>query len=28
VYSDESYVSEDYGRELSGARTQAILVEQ
>ena len=27
-YSDESYVSEDYGRELSGARTQAILVEQ
>jgi hypothetical protein len=27
-YSDESYVSDDYGRELSGARTQAILVEQ
>ena len=27
-YSDESYVSQDYGRELSGARTQAIEVEQ
>jgi hypothetical protein len=27
-YSDETYVSTDYGRELSGARTQAIEVEQ
>jgi hypothetical protein len=27
-YSDEPYVSEAYGRELSGARTQAIEVEQ
>jgi len=27
-YSDESYVSEDYGRELSGARTQAVDVER
>ena len=27
-YSDESYVSDAYGRELSGARTQAIEVEQ
>src|SRR5262249_26502981 len=27
-YSDESYVSEAYGRELSGARTQAVEVEQ
>jgi HEAT repeat protein len=27
-YSDESYVSAEYGRELSGARTQAIEVEQ
>jgi hypothetical protein len=27
-YSDESYVSDPYGRELSGARTQAIEVEQ
>jgi HEAT repeat protein len=27
-YSDESYVSQTYGRELSGARTQAIEVEQ
>jgi hypothetical protein len=27
-YSDESYVSDDYGRELSGARTQAVAVEQ
>jgi hypothetical protein len=27
-YSDESYVSDAYGRELSGARTQAVEVEQ
>jgi hypothetical protein len=27
-YSDETFVSEAYGRELSGARTQAIAVEQ
>ncbi|HEY2904474.1 MAG TPA: HEAT repeat domain-containing protein [Vicinamibacterales bacterium] len=27
-YSDETFVSETYGRELSGARTQAIAVEQ
>jgi HEAT repeat protein len=27
-YTDESYVSEDYGRELSGARTQAVDVER
>ena len=27
-YSDEPFVSEEYGRELSGARTQAIEVEQ
>ncbi|HWF85003.1 MAG TPA: HEAT repeat domain-containing protein, partial [Vicinamibacterales bacterium] len=27
-YSDESFVSSEYGRELSGARTQAIEVEQ
>ena len=27
-YSDEPFVSEAYGRELSGARTQAIEVEQ
>ncbi|HEY7285632.1 MAG TPA: HEAT repeat domain-containing protein [Vicinamibacterales bacterium] len=27
-YSDESYVSQTYGRELSGARTQALEVEQ
>jgi hypothetical protein len=27
-YSDESYVSEEYGRELSGARTQAIEVDR
>jgi hypothetical protein len=27
-YSDEPYVSEDYGRELSGARTQAIEVDR
>ncbi len=27
-YSDESYVSPEYGRELSGARTQALEVEQ
>jgi hypothetical protein len=27
-YSDESYVSDSYGRELSGARTRAISVEQ
>jgi hypothetical protein len=27
-YSDESYVSEEYGRELSGARMQAVEVEQ
>jgi hypothetical protein len=27
-YSDESFVSEDYGRELSGSRTKAIEVEQ
>jgi HEAT repeats/PBS lyase HEAT-like repeat len=27
-YTDESYVSEEYGRELSGARTQAVEVER
>ena len=27
-YSDESYVSQDYGRELSGARSHAVEVEQ
>ena len=27
-YTDESYVSEEYGRELSGARTQAVDVER
>ena len=27
-YSDESFVSDEYGRELSSARTQAIDVEQ
>lgn len=27
-YSDEKYVSEEYGRELSSARTQAVAVEQ